>query len=126
MATAALPFVTRRPEGRRRPLSLVVIVPVYNENGTLPAFHGLLAKALTQVRADVAVVYVDDGSNDGTAERLDELMAEDRRVSVIRLSRNFGQQAALTAGIDSVDGDAVIMMDGDGEHPPSLIPAMVE
>ena len=69
---------------------------------------------------------MNDGSTDGTAASLEALSGRDPRVRVVELSRNFGHQAALTAGIDASTGDAVITMDGDGQHPPELIPQMVE
>jgi dolichol-phosphate mannosyltransferase len=70
-------------------------------------------------------IYVNDGSSDGTQAQLETLCAADDRVRVIELSRNFGHQAAITAGLDQADADAVITMDGDGEHPPEMIPEML-
>src|SRR5262249_20315363 len=70
-------------------------------------------------------IYVNDGSTDGTAAILNQLAASDSRIKVIHLSRNFGHQAALTAGLDVTTADIVISMDGDGQHPPSLIPEMI-
>ncbi len=72
------------------------------------------------------IIYVNDGSTDRTGEILQQLAGQDERVTAIELSRNFGHQAALTAGLDAVESDYVITMDGDGQHPPSLIPAMLE
>ncbi|HEX6987597.1 MAG TPA: glycosyltransferase family 2 protein, partial [Planctomycetaceae bacterium] len=71
------------------------------------------------------IVYVDDGSSDGTADALREIALSDPAVTVLSLSRNFGHQAALSAGLEFVDADAVVMMDGDLQHPPALIPDMV-
>ena len=70
-------------------------------------------------------IYVNDGSDDETPAVLNELASKDSRISVIHLSRNFGHQAALSAGVDAASGDTVITLDGDGQHPPSLIPEML-
>ena len=75
---------------------------------------------------DAELIFVDDGSRDGTLELLHEVAALDRRVRVIGLSRNFGHQAAITAGIDHAAGDAVVLIDGDLQDPPEVIPAMLE
>jgi len=74
---------------------------------------------------DVRIYYVNDGSIDHTGAELAKLAAEDTGVTILELSRNFGHQAALTAGLDRADGDAVVTLDGDGQHPPALIPEMV-
>ncbi len=71
-------------------------------------------------------IYVDDGSSDGTADKLRAIGANDPRVTLLRLSRNFGHQAALTAGMDAARGAVIITMDGDGQHPPELIPQMLD
>lgn len=71
-------------------------------------------------------IYVDDGSRDGTADSLRNLAKTDRRITILQLSRNFGHQAALTAGLDAARADFVISMDGDGQHPPELIPQMLD
>ena len=101
------------------------VVPVYNEEDGLLAFHQLLDQ--TELPEDFArrYIYVNDGSTDNTAALLDRLAAADSRVKVIHLTRNFGHQAALTAGLDAVTGDVVVSMDGDGQHPPSLVPEML-
>jgi dolichol-phosphate mannosyltransferase len=75
---------------------------------------------------EVEIYYVDDGSSDGTDAALEALAAQDSRVHALTLSRNFGHQAALTAGLDHAAGDVIISMDGDGQHPPEMIPQMVE
>lgn len=71
-------------------------------------------------------IYVDDGSSDGTADTLRAISANDPRVTLLMLSRNFGHQAALTAGMDASQGDVMISLDGDGQHPPAMIPKMIE
>jgi polyisoprenyl-phosphate glycosyltransferase len=109
---------------RERPPELVsVVAPVCDELGTLAAFHERLRAALGDVAFEV--VFVDDGSTDGSAEALDRLADADPAVRVIHLSRNFGHQTALTAGLDHARGDVVVMLDADLQDPPELIPAML-
>jgi dolichol-phosphate mannosyltransferase len=110
--------------GRR--LKVEVAVPVYNERAGIEEFHAQLSRAVEQLPHEFVISYVNDGSSDGTGERLAAIAARDPRVRILELSRNFGHQAALTAGLDASDGDAVITMDGDGQHPPELIGAMIE
>ena len=101
-----------------------VVAPMHDEVAIVQAFHARVAAALDG--HDWELVVVDDGSRDGTGEALARLAAEDSRVRVISLSRNFGHQAALTAGLDHARGDAVVMLDGDLQDPPELIPRMIE
>lgn len=105
--------------------TLGVIVPVYNEEGGLRRFHEELTHALDSVPRTCALWFVDDGSRDHTLDVLLEIAGRDPRVRIIELSRNFGHQAALSAGLDLARQDAVVTIDGDGQHPPSLIPAML-
>jgi polyisoprenyl-phosphate glycosyltransferase len=108
--------------------SLVSIVcPAYQEEAVLPAFHRALADALAPLAAecDIEILYVDDGSRDRTLEVLRALATMDGRVRYLSLSRNFGHQAALTAGMEHARGDAVVTLDTDLQHPPNLIPALV-
>lgn len=102
------------------------LIPVYNEASGLERFHKSLAQAVSLLAYHFRFIYIDDGSNDGTAEVLAHLMGLDDRVKPLQLTRNFGHQAALSAGLDAFDADAVIMMDGDGEHPPELVPEMLK
>lgn len=102
-----------------------VVVPVYNEEEALPVFHRQLVDTLAPLPYTFSIWYVNDGSSDGTQAVLEGLAAADPRVNALELSRNFGHQAALTAGLDCAKGDFVITMDGDGEHPASLIPEML-
>jgi dolichol-phosphate mannosyltransferase len=74
---------------------------------------------------DFKILYVNDGSNDATQPRLEELARQDERITILELSRNFGHQAALTAGLDAAEGDYVITMDGDGQHPPVLLGELI-
>ncbi len=103
-----------------------IVIPVYNEEEALPAFHQLLCDALKPLAYTFFIYYVNDGSVDGSQKLLNHLASQDSRVTVIELSRNFGHQAALTAGIDAAEGDYIITLDGDGQHPPGLIPAMLD
>ena len=98
-----------------------IIIPVYNEEEAILPFHNRLRQAITDLPYRFHLFYINDGSTDGTARQLEAITAEDACVSVIELSRNFGHQAALTAGLDHASGDFVITMDGDGQHPPELI-----
>lgn len=102
-----------------------IVVPVYNEEDALLAFHHQLVEALEPLPYHFSILYVDDGSADQTTVLLQNLTHQDPRVSFIALSRNFGHQSALTAGMDAAQGDYVITMDGDGQHPPALIAAML-
>jgi polyisoprenyl-phosphate glycosyltransferase len=106
--------------------TLCVVTPCYNEERSIDAFFAELQRALSQIDDVTArLLFVDDGSTDGTLEKLRGFTRVDARVEVISLSRNFGHQAALSAGLDAAGGDAVVMLDSDLQHPPSLIPAMV-
>jgi len=102
-----------------------IVVPLFNEEGALYAFHQHLKEVLAPLPYHFSILYVNDGSSDGTQRMLEKLATSDPRVVVVELSRNFGHQAALTAGLDRADGDWVITMDGDGEHPAELIPEML-
>jgi glycosyltransferase involved in cell wall biosynthesis len=101
-----------------------VVTPMHDELDTVRTFHARVAAAMDAVEWELVVV--DDGSRDGTGEALDALAAEDGRVRVLHLSRSFGHQAALTAGLEHARGDAVVMLDGDLQDPPEVIPAMLE
>ena len=101
------------------------IIPVFNEEGSLPAFHAMLDAIELPAGHTRRYVYVNDGSQDRTQEILERIASTDSRVCVLELSRNFGHQAALSAGLENAAGDIVITLDGDGQHPPSLIPEML-
>jgi len=110
-----------------RKLTIDVIIPLYNEEEVVAEFHLRLMEVVRRLREeyDVGIYYVDDGSVDHTADELAKLAASDDGVTILELSRNFGHQAALTAGLDHAEGDVVVMLDGDGQHPPELIVDMV-
>ncbi len=107
------------------PRTVDVVVPVFNEGETLQGFHARLAEATAGLPHLFRFLYVNDGSSDNSSEVLAKLSTADARIHPIHLSRNFGHQAALSAGLDGCNADVVIMIDGDGEHPPNLIPEML-
>jgi len=102
-----------------------VIVPVYNEQDVLLAFHERLSAALADVRYAIEVVYINDGSTDNTLALLSDLYEQDPRVSLVDLSRNFGKEIAMTAGLHKAQGDAVVVIDADLQDPPELIPQLI-
>lgn len=107
---------------------LTIVVAAFNEAEALPVLHPRIAAVLDGLAGegvDGHVLYVDDGSRDRTWAVLDDLAAADPRVSLLRLSRNFGKEAALTAGLDRVEAGAALILDADGQDPPELIPAFV-
>ena len=105
---------------------LTVVVPAYNEAQVLEAFHARLIAVLDALALSCSVLYVDDGSRDATWPMIEALAARDARVGGLKLSRNFGKEAALSAGLDHVDADAAVVIDADLQDPPELIPALVE
>lgn len=110
---------------RKSKIKIDLVIPVYNEQGVVEQTYAEVCKVIDALPYKFTIYYVDDGSEDGTAESLNALARKDKRVVVLELSRNFGHQAALTAGLDAAQGDFVISMDADGQHPPSLIPQMI-
>lgn len=106
--------------------ALSVVVPVFNEEAVIEHFHRRLAETLAAFGHDVEVLYVDDGSTDRSARLLQQIRVADPSVGVLRLSRNFGKEAALTAGLHAARGACVIVMDADLQHPPESIPAMLQ
>lgn len=102
-----------------------VVVPAYNEEEVLGEFHRRLCQVADAESFSMEVVYVDDGSLDRTLEVMTEIAKGDPRVTVVELSRNFGKEIALTAGLDHAVGDAVVNMDADLQDPPELIPELV-
>lgn len=108
---------------------LSVVVPIFNEAENLEALYARLARVLDSLRSaagDGEIVFVDDGSSDASASMMRAQMARDPRVRLVTLSRNFGHQAAIMAGLAAARGSAVVVMDGDLQDPPEVIPAMVE
>ena len=105
---------------------LSVVMPVYNEAEVLPKTFQTLRKVLAGTVWSYELIFVDDGSRDTTAEVLRQEAGTDSRVKVLNFSRNFGHQAAVTAGLDFAAGDAVVVMDADLQDPPELLPVMLE
>ncbi len=103
---------------------LSVVAPVYNEEGTVEQFYARVCAALQGLPFEL--VLVDDGSSDGSPMILERLATSDPRLRIVYLSRNFGHQTALTAGLDHARGDAVVMLDADLQDPPELIPTMLD
>ncbi|ASR43746.1 glycosyl transferase family 2 [Xanthomonas citri pv. mangiferaeindicae] len=107
---------------------LTIVIAAFDEARSLPLLHPRIAavmETLADDGIDAGVLYVDDGSTDGTWEVLQALAVSDRRVSLLRLSRNFGKEIALTAGLDLVTEGAAMILDADGQDPPELIPSFV-
>jgi glycosyltransferase involved in cell wall biosynthesis len=107
-------------------VDISVVIPVYNEKEALPALHRALAGALDRLPQSTEIIFADDGSTDGSADRLDAIAEADLRVRVLHLSRNYGQTAALMAAIQNSSGDIVIPMGGDGQNDPADIPRLLE
>jgi len=105
--------------------SVSIVVPVYNEEAVVEVFHQRLTAVLELLPLSAEIIYVNDGSQDSTLEILFRLREEDARLAVLDLSRNFGKEIALTAGIDHAIGDAVIVIDADLQDPPELIPKLI-
>jgi glycosyltransferase involved in cell wall biosynthesis len=105
---------------------LSVIVPVYNEQEGIPTLHQRLGQVLDDLGCSAEIIFIDDGSRDNSAALLRALATHDPRVLVLGLSRNFGKEIAVSAGIDYAHGDAVVVLDADLQDPPELIASMME
>jgi glycosyltransferase involved in cell wall biosynthesis len=105
---------------------LSIIAPVLDEEAVLPHFLARLRATLAELNCEAEILFVDDGSQDGSLAYLRQAAAEDGRIKVLRLTRNFGHQAALAAGLDHCSGDAAVLMDADLQDPPELIRPFVE
>lgn len=103
-----------------------IVVPAYNEQEVLPEFHRRLCGVLAELVGGSEIIYVNDGSRDNTLGVLQGLRRSDPRVSIIDLSRNFGKELALTAGLDYARGAAAVVIDADLQDPPELIPELVK
>lgn len=103
-----------------------VVVPIFNEEELISQFHEAVADALNSSGENWEVVYVNDGSKDSSLERLKDLQAFDPQVVVVDLSRNWGHMGAISAGLQTARGDAVILMDGDFQDPPEILPQLID
>lgn len=107
-------------------IELSVVVPLFNERAGLVDFNKSLEHSITQATHSYEVIYCDDGSTDNSADLVLQLRQDNTNIKLIKLSRNFGKENALAAGIAAASGQAIIMIDGDGQHPPELIPKFVD
>jgi len=114
---------TKEP-GSKKLLSIVA--PAYNEESGLDKFYSRLVEAVKDLNLELEIIYVNDGSQDGTLDVMSKQYDNDPRITIIDLSRNFGKEIALTAGLDHASGDAVVVIDTDLQDPPELIPELVE
>jgi len=105
---------------------LSVVVPVFNEEEVLPEFHRRLSAVLEKLSAQCEIIYINDGSVDGSLNEMRRLKSADSYVGIVDLSRNFGKEIAMTAGLDHARGDAVVVIDADLQDPPELIPEMIQ
>ncbi len=105
--------------------TLSFVLPIYNEVDSLETLFLRLQATMDALEESCEAIMIDDGSHDGSYELLQEIRVRDPRFKVVRFSRNFGHQAAITAGLDLASGDAVVVMDADLQHPPEVVPAMV-
>lgn len=102
-----------------------IVVPVYNEEENIEVFYTEICKVMATLNYSFELIFVDDGSKDASPYILDRLSSGDERVRGIMMARNYGHQLALTCGLDHAEGDAVITMDGDMQHPPELLPILL-
>src|SRR5262245_19419311 len=108
------------------PPDLSIILPFHNEASTVRALFQRLYPALGSLGIDYEIVCIDDGSADRTFEALQNEREKDRRIKLIRLARNFGKEAALACGLRFVRGKAAVTMDSDMQHPPEVIPELIQ
>jgi dolichol-phosphate mannosyltransferase len=106
--------------------TLSLVLPVFDEEAVIDELHAQLQTFLKKLDLETEVIFVDDGSRDGTFTRLEALVKEDKRYSILSFSRNFGHQTAITAGVDHARGEAVVVMDADLQDPPQVVLAMIE
>lgn len=102
-----------------------VVVPVYNETAVLPAFYQRVSQVLASINRPYELIFVNDGSSDGSLALLKTLREQDKRVGIVDLSRNYGKEVALSAGLDCARGAAIVIIDADLQDPPELIPELI-
>lgn len=108
-------------EKKNKNIDISVIVPIYNEEQTIPELYDRLQKTVSQISENYELIFVNDGSKDNSLLELLKLSEHDHRVFYINLSRNFGHQISVTAGLDASKGKVVVIIDGDLQDPPELI-----
>ena len=107
-------------------MKLSIVVPCYNEELVLPKFYEAIKATMAQLNITYEVVFINDGSRDGTQKVLEKLAKQDELIRFVSFSKNFGKESAMLAGLSYATGDYVLIMDADLQHPPSLIPVMLE
>ncbi len=113
-------------EPRSKDPKVVLVVPAHNEEDAISVTFDEISKVMDSLGVEWSIIFVNDGSRDSTLDLLEQLYNRDERVSYISLSRNFGHQSALAAGLDHAVGDVVITMDADLQHPPAVIPTLLD
>ena len=103
-----------------------IIIPIHNEEGNIHPLHNKLSKVMNKLKKDYEIIFVNDGSTDNSLGKIKKLTEKDKKIKIINLSRNFGHQVALTAGLDYASGKAIITLDGDLQDPPKIIPLMIK
>lgn len=126
LGVPGMPTPVSEAEACERRMLLSIVVPCANEQEALRETNLRLVAALEPMGLDFEIIYVDDGSTDSTPDMLRELQAHDDRLRVVRLSRNFGHQIAITAGLEHASGDAVVVIDADLQDPPEVIAELVQ
>ena len=112
--------------GKDDPVEISLVIPVYNEAAILPELVSRLNKVCSRLGKSYEIIFVDDGSDDGSFETLNELKQQDSHLRLLKFTRNFGQQAAVLAGFRLCRGDIVVQLDSDLQHPPEEIPKLLE
>jgi glycosyltransferase involved in cell wall biosynthesis len=102
-----------------------LVVPLFNEEAVLQEFHRRLSSVLDRLQLSAEIIYVNEGSTDGSLALIHDLRERDPRIALVDLSRNFGKEIAMTAGLDHATGDAVVIIDADLQDPPEVIPELL-
>ena len=122
---ADAPRLLAREPAPARALDLSVVLPVHDESANIPPLHERLSAVLRALDVTYELIFVDDGSRDGSAALVEQLAANDPHVVLVQLARNFGHQRAVTAGLDHASGRGVVVMDADLQDPPEVLPELV-
>ncbi|KLN63184.1 glycosyltransferase family 2 protein [Vibrio sp. VPAP30] len=119
-------YVTSVPSRTQSPITLSVIVPYFNEQDALPELHSRLTSVLERLPDSSEIIYIDDGSTDRSLSVVESFISRSSSIQSVALSRNFGKEAAMSAGLEHCNGLAVILVDADLQDPPELIPQMLD